>query len=72
MEASVKIYLGKSMFNFAKDYDFSEICITSSAEIIQDEKLNEDIKVETTKATGEKCKVCWKISEEKCSRHGHL
>ena len=70
LEASVKIYLGKSMFNFAKDYDFSEICITSSAEVIQDEKLNEDIKVVTEKALGEKCKICWKIAEKKCKRHG--
>ena len=65
-----EIYLGKSMFNFAKDYDFLEICITSSAEVIQDEKLNEDIKVVTEKALGEKCKICWKIAEKKCKRHG--
>jgi len=28
--------------------------------------------VETSKAEGEKCPVCWKISKEKCKRHGHI
>ena len=72
MEASIKIYMGKNLFNLLKKYDFSEICITSSSELILDEKLDGDIKVETNKAEGEKCKVCWKISKEKCKRHGHL
>ena len=27
--------------------------------------------VETKKATGEKCPVCWKISEKPCSRHAN-
>ena len=64
--------MGKNLFNLLKKYDFSEICITSSSELILDEKLDGDIKVETNKAEGEKFKVCWKISKEKCKRHGHL
>ena len=34
-----------------------------------DENLKEEVLVETTKAEGEKCKVCWKISKAKCERH---
>ena len=56
----------------AKNYDFSEICITSHAEVKLDEKSSEEINVEALKAEGEKCKICWKISKDKCERHGHL
>ena len=30
----------------------------------------DDIVVETSKAKGDKCPVCWKISEKPCIRHG--
>ena len=56
----------------ANKYDFAEICITSGAKIILDEKSKEGIETEAFKAEGEKCKVCWKISKVKCDRHGHL
>ena len=72
LEAKIKVKLNNDYYNLAKKYDFSEICITSGAEIILDEKSKEEIKVETYKAEGEKCNVCWKISKEKCDRHGHL
>jgi isoleucyl-tRNA synthetase len=58
--------------NFIKNEDFSEICITSSASIIKDDKIKSDIQVNTQKAIGNKCPVCWKISENNCERHGHL
>ena len=35
-------------------------------------KLKEEIVVETFKAEGKKCNVCWKITKGKCERHGHL
>ncbi len=70
LEASIKIKLNKELYNLAKNFDFAEICITSNAKLILDEKIKEGIEVETIKATGEKCKVCWKISEKKCERHG--
>ena len=70
LEAKVKIKLNKEMYEFAKNFDFAEICITSEAEIILDEKLNDEIDVETIKAEGKKCKVCWKIVKDKCERHG--
>ena len=31
----------------------------------------DEIDVQTNKALGNKCPVCWKISEEPCQRHGH-
>ena len=70
LEAKVKIKLNKEMYEFAKNFDFAEICITSEAEIILDEKLNDEVDVETIKAEGKKCKVCWKIVKDKCERHG--
>ena len=46
--------------------DFSELCITSNAEVSYIE--NSETKVQTTKAEGSKCQVCWKITKEACSR----
>ena len=62
--------LNKKLYEIAKSYDFAEICITSGSEVSIDNNLTEDIKVETFKAEGEKCKVCWKINKVKCERHG--
>jgi len=45
----------------------SELCITSKAQITFTDSDN--ILVETSKALGEKCPVCWKISIDPCSRH---
>ena len=70
LEASIKIKLNKDFYDITKNLDFSEICITSNAELILDENNSEGIEVETIKAQGKKCKVCWKISEKKCERHG--
>ena len=36
----------------AKDEDFSEICITSESNVIQDEQTEKEIEVTTKKATG--------------------
>ena len=72
LEANINIKLKEEIFNIAKDQDFSEICITSAAEITQDNKIENDIEVITEKAKGIKCPVCWKISENNCERHGHL
>ena len=47
--------------------DFSELCITSKAEIDFDEKA--EVSVTTKKALGKKCKVCWKIKLDPCERH---
>ena len=66
----IKIKLNKELYEIAKSYDFAEICITSSSEISIDNNSNNEIKVETFKAEGKKCEVCWKINKGKCERHG--
>ena len=66
LEASLKINLDKKLNDISKDVDFSELCITSSAEVSYLE--NFEIKVQTTKAEGSKCQVCWKITKDACSR----
>ena len=70
LEANINIKLKNELYKVAKDFDFAEICITSNAKLISDNSLSEEIEVETTKAKGEKCKVCWKINVGKCERHG--
>jgi isoleucyl-tRNA synthetase len=66
LEASLKINLDKKLNEISKDVDFSELCITSSAEVSYLE--NSETKVQTTKAEGSKCQVCWKITKDACSR----
>ncbi|MDB2591908.1 isoleucine--tRNA ligase [Candidatus Pelagibacter bacterium] len=66
LEASLKINLDKKLNEISKDVDFSELCITSSAEVSYLE--NSEIKVQTSKAEGSKCQVCWKITKEACLR----
>ncbi len=70
LEANIKIKLNKELYETAKNFDFGEICITSGAEIILDNNLKDEISVDTQKAEGEKCSVCWKIRKDKCERHG--
>jgi isoleucyl-tRNA synthetase len=66
LEASLKINLDKKLNEISKNVDFSELCITSSAEVSYLD--NSEIKVQTTKAEGSKCQVCWKITKDACSR----
>ncbi|MDA9171862.1 isoleucine--tRNA ligase [Candidatus Pelagibacter sp.] len=66
LEASLKINLDKKLNEISKDVDFSELCITSIAEVSYSE--NSDTKVQTTKAEGSKCQLCWKITKDACSR----
>ncbi len=72
LEASIKIKLGDNYYDLANKYDFSEICITSAADVFSDKKHKEEISVETFKAEGEKCNICWKITKGKCERCSHL
>ena len=66
LEADVKIHLDKKLESLIKNIDFSELCITSNAEIIY--KQNAETFVQTKKAEGSKCPLCWKIKKNKCSR----
>ena len=58
------------MYDLAKKFYFDEICITSAAELSLDNNISNEILVDTFKAEGEKCNVCWKIKKGKCERHG--
>ena len=62
------INVGKQLVDLEENnIDFSELCITSSVRV--EESDIEEVVVETTKAEGNKCPVCWKINKEKCERH---
>ena len=65
LEAEINISLNQDLFKKFKDIDFAELCITSSATVTKGEK---EIEVETKKASGSKCSLCWKISSKPCSR----
>ncbi len=67
LEASLIVNLNKEKYEMLSGIDLSELCITSSAKIIK--STSEEISVQTLKAEGEKCPVCWKISKEVCKRH---
>ncbi len=67
LEAAIIVKLNNENQKFLKNIDLSELCITSSVKI-ENSNTNEVI-VETTKAIGEKCPVCWKISSTPCERH---
>jgi isoleucyl-tRNA synthetase len=68
LEAFIKIRLNKENYKLYNKIDFSELCITSNSQIELSDK--DEIFVETTKAEGVKCSLCWKITNEPCSRLG--
>ncbi len=68
LEASLIVKLSNKDLRITEGIDFSELCITSSAEVISSN--TDDIVVTTNKAEGKKCPVCWKISQKPCIRHG--
>jgi len=57
---------GTRLKSITKDIDFSELCITSKAEVNYENNI--DVKVLTEKAKGTKCSMCWKINEKGCAR----
>jgi isoleucyl-tRNA synthetase len=69
LEAVLKIEMNKNNLAITKDIDFAELCITSAAHVIENEKVS--ISVLTEKAEGTKCPVCWKISPKPCLRHSN-
>ena len=69
LEAAITIKINKQKLKILEGVDFAELCITSLAEIKFHD--TDEIDVQTNKAQGNKCPVCWKISEEPCQRHGH-
>ena len=67
LEADLDVKLNNKFKQIVENVDFSELCITSKAEIDFDEKA--EVSVITKKALGKKCKVCWKIKLDPCERH---
>ena len=67
LEAELQIKLNSKFKKIVKDISLSELCITSKAEINFHDQNN--VIVETQKALGKKCSVCWKISPNPCERH---
>jgi isoleucyl-tRNA synthetase len=66
LEAEINIQLNNNYKKIITDIDLSELCITSKAKIIYND--SEDIVVNTQKASGDKCPVCWKIRIDRCAR----
>ncbi len=66
LEAELIVKLNNENQKFLKNIDLSELCITSSVKI-ENSDINEII-VETSKAKGEKCPICWKIRNAPCER----
>ena len=66
LEANLNINLDQKLKEITKNIDFSELCITSKAEISFKENL--ETSAQTTKAKGKKCSLCWKINENACHR----
>ena len=52
-----------------QNFDFGVLSISSGADVILDNNLEEEISVETEKADGKKCSICWKIRQDKCEIH---
>ncbi len=67
LEANLIINLNEKMMKLTENIDFSELCITSNAKINKSD--SNEILVETIKAEGKKCPVCWKINKNSCERH---
>jgi isoleucyl-tRNA synthetase len=67
LEASLNIKLNKVNLEIVKNIDLAELFITSNVNI--DENNEDEILVNTEKASGTKCPVCWKISLQPCKRH---
>ncbi|WP_440653063.1 isoleucine--tRNA ligase [Candidatus Pelagibacter sp. HIMB1542] len=66
LEAEIKIHLDQNLESITKDIDFSELCITSKAEVNYENNI--DANVITEKVKGAKCSMCWKINEKGCAR----
>ncbi len=67
LEANLIINLNDKMLKIVEGTDFSELCITSDAKI--EIGKTKEIVVETFKAEGNKCPICWKINKNRCERH---
>ena len=67
LEADIVIKLNSKFLELTKNIDFAELCITSKSIVKKNNK--DEIIVETKKAKGNKCPICWKITVDACERH---
>ena len=67
LEAELQIKLDNRFKDITKEIDFAELCITSKAKIVYGDL--KEIAINTNKAAGTKCPVCWKVDTEPCRRH---
>jgi isoleucyl-tRNA synthetase len=67
LEASLLLKINQKKIDILKNEDLAEIFITS--EVILEPTEIDKIIIETKKAKGDKCPVCWKISLLPCKRH---
>ncbi len=67
LEADLKIQISQNLKKLTKNTDFSELCITSKAEVTYKDGV--ETTAITNKAKGTKCPICWKINEGPCPRH---
>ncbi len=68
LEAQVILELKEKQFKKFKDFNFAELFITSKVDLKINENIKEAININTSKAEGKKCSICWKIKENKCER----
>ena len=66
LEADIEIRLNSKLIQLTKNIDFAELCITSKSSI--KENIKDEVIVETKKAKGNKCPICWKITIDACER----
>ena len=66
LEADLKIKMSQKLKNLTEKTDFSELCITSKAEVSYEDDI--ETTAITSKAKGSKCSICWKIKEAACDR----
>jgi len=66
LEADLKIQLNQKLKKLTASTDFSELCITSKAEVQYKDGI--DTTAICSKAKGSKCSICWKIKETACDR----
>ena len=58
LEAKIEVKLKTKLYQIAKNIDLAELCITSEAQVSEDQKISDDISVITLKAEGQKCPRC--------------
>jgi isoleucyl-tRNA synthetase len=58
--------MSEKLKHLTENTDFSELCITSKAEVSYKDNI-ETVAI-TSKARGSKCSICWKIKEAVCDR----